>query len=231
MDRSGDLRVGRMIMLTVADIEPYIESEFSSRLEPLGFRRLGQRKWIRSQKQPIRELFTIVSLKGGRYSPAWGLSTGIVPSFRGHSFRRQSTDKNAVMDLIVDPIDVTADVPLQTFSFITGYDSEIPVTQIRECAEHFVPIALADFSRVHSLRDFCHFFLERSRLKYRRFTFDMYVQHQLSHGFVHILNGQKDDGVEMIHKFCKTMEANFADRILSECIREAEEASFESEIS
>jgi hypothetical protein len=216
-------------MLTVTDIEPYIESEFGSRLVPLGFKRIGKRRWIRSQKQPIRELFTIGALKGGCYSPIWGLSTGIVPSLRGHKFQRQSTDKNAVMDLIIDPIDITANVPTQTFGFITGYDSEIPVKQIRVCAEHFVPIALAEFSRIHTLRDFCCFFLERSGLKYRRFAFDMYIQHQLVKGFVHILRGRKDDGVEMIQKFCNTMGANFSDLILSECIREAEKASLKWE--
>src|SRR5687768_8523336 len=98
-------------MLRVTDIGPHIENEFGSRLEPLGFQRLGQRKWVRSQKLPIRELFIIGALKGAQYSPAWGFSSGFVPSFRGRSFRRQSTDKNAIMDLTIDPIDITGDVP------------------------------------------------------------------------------------------------------------------------
>jgi len=85
-------------MLTIADIEPYIESEFGSRLEPFGFERLGKRKWIRSQKLPIRELFVIGALKGDKYSPSWGFSSGYIPSFRGRTFRHQSTNKNAIMD-------------------------------------------------------------------------------------------------------------------------------------
>jgi hypothetical protein len=44
-------------VITVSDIQPHIEKEFGSRLEPAGFQRLGERKWVRSQKQPIRELF------------------------------------------------------------------------------------------------------------------------------------------------------------------------------
>jgi hypothetical protein len=110
-------------MLTVADIEPYIGSEFGSRLEPLGFQRLGKRKWVRSQKLPLRELFVIGALKGGQYSPSWGISSGLAPSFRG-GFRRQSTDKNAVMDLVIDPIDITGEVPRQAFRFITGCDTD-----------------------------------------------------------------------------------------------------------
>jgi len=209
-------------MLTVSDIEPYIESEFGSRLEPLGFHRLGQRKWVRSQKLPIRELFAITALKGAQYSPAWGFSSGFVPSFRSQTFRRQSTDKNATMDLVIDPIDITGDVPRQAFGFITGYDTTIPTPQIRACAEHFVPLALADFDRVHSVRSFCEFFLERSRLQYRRFGFDMYVQHQLVHGFVLIATGRRAEGLERIREFCQSMGAEFKDRVLSQCIDDAE---------
>src|SRR5688500_14523912 len=163
-------------MLTIADIEPRIESEFGSRLEPLGFQRLDKRKWVRSTKLPIRELFVVGALKGAQYSPAWGLSSGFAPSLRGRTFRRQSTDKNAIMDLVIDPIDITGEVPRQAFGFIAGHDTKIPIEQIRRCAVHFVPLALADFDHVRSVRDFCQFFLERSRLEYRRFTFDMYVQ-------------------------------------------------------
>ena len=100
----------------------------------MGFHRVGDRRWVRPQKLPIRELFTIGALKGAQYSPAWGFSSGLAPSFRGQNFRRQSTDKNAVMDLITDPIDITGNVPQQAFGFITGRDTEIPVQRIRACA-------------------------------------------------------------------------------------------------
>jgi hypothetical protein len=209
-------------MVTVADIQPHIESEFGSRLEPLGFQRLGERKWIRSQKLPIRELFVIGTLKGSQYSPAWGFSTGIAPSFRGQTFRRQSTDKNAIMDLVIDPIDITGNVPPQAFGFITGYDTQIPKRQIRACAEHFMPLALADFNRVRSLHEFCQFFLERSRLQYRRFLFHNYVQHQLVFGFVLIMAGRRDEGLQRIREFCRGMDAEFEDRVLTECIHHAE---------
>jgi hypothetical protein len=208
-------------MLTVADIEPHIEREFDSRLKPSGFKRIGARRWVRSQKLPVRDLFVIGTLKGAQYSPAWGLSSGFVPSFRGRSFRRQSTDKNAIMDLTIDPIDITGQVPQQAFRFITGHDTKIPIEQIRACAEHFVPQALEDFDRVRSIRDFCQFFIERSRLEYRRFGFEMYVQHRLVGGFALLLAGRRDEGLEQIREFCRNMDAEFEDRILSECIRHA----------
>lgn len=209
-------------MLTVSDLNVQIINEFGTQLEPLGFQRIGYRKWVRSQKQPIREMFLIETLKGFTYSPTWGFSSGIVPSFRSNSFHRQSSDKSAVRDLIIDPIDITGRVPRQTFGFITGYDTQIPAKQIRTCAEHFIPLALADFERIQTLIDFCRFFLERSQLQYRRFSFDMYVQHQLVYGFVLILLGHSNEGIEKIQEFCKQFEADFDNKILSECIQNAE---------
>ena len=123
------------------------------------------------------------------------------------------------MDLVIDPIDITAEVPPQAFGFYAGHDTEIPMEQIRRCAEHFVPLALADFDRVRSVRDFCQFFLERSNWPYRRFTFDMYVQHQLTRGFVLLLTGRQVEGLAQIREFCRSMDADFDNRVLSECIR------------
>jgi len=142
--------------------------------------------------------------------------------FRGRGFRRQSTAKNAIMDLVIDPIDITGNVPPQAFGFINGYDTEIPIEPIRRCAEHFLPLALADFDRVCSIHDFCQFFVERSRLEYRRFTFDMNVQHRLVRGFVLLLTGQRDAGLAQIREFCHSTDAEFDDRVLAECIHHAQ---------
>lgn len=209
-------------MLTVPDIEPHIQAEFDSRLGPLGFQRLGRRRWVRSRNLPIRELFAVGTLKGRQYSPVWGFSCGIVPSFNAQHFRHRSTDKNAIMDLVIDPVDITGSVPPEAFSFIAGHNNAIPEREIRACAEHFVPLALADFARVPTLYGFCQLFLERSRLQYRRFGFDSYVQHQLASGFVRLLMGDRDEGLQLIRAFCQREAANFDDSVLSECIRQAE---------
>ncbi len=215
-------KLRRSHMHTVSSMEPHIESEFGLRLEPLGFRPLGQRKWVRSQKSPIREMFLIGNLKGGSYCPIWGFSCGFAPSFQRQTFRRQSTDKNAVMDLVIDPIDITGDVPPQAFSFLTGHDVQLPKAQIQTSAEYFVPMATADFDRVTSVLDFCQFFLVRSRLQYRRFSFNNYLQHQLVFGFVLILTDQFDKGMERIRKFCRDRVMDFENRILMKYIRHAE---------
>jgi hypothetical protein len=206
---------------TIADVEPVIDHEFGSRLEPHGFQKIGRRKWVRSQKLPIRELLVIGTL-GCRYYPSWGFSSGLVPSFDGHNFRRQSTDKNAITDLIIDPIDITGHVPRQIFSFIGGCNARPPVEEISACAAHFVPLAIADFDRVHSVHDFCRFFLERSTLRYRRIQFHMYVQQKLAHGFVLILTGRRDEGKKMIGEFCEEWDMKRDNRILLEYIHCAE---------
>ncbi len=212
-------------MLTVPEIEPYIERAFATLLEPRGFRMTGKRRWVRSVKAPMREIFSIEALKGGHYSPSWGISCGYVPVLKGRQFRRQSTERNAVPDLIIDPIDVGGHVDPHSFSFITGADARAPLEQIEVCASHFVPLAFADFDRVSALSDFCDLFEERSLLKYRRFTFYMYVQHCISRGFVEILRGRSEEGRRQVRAFCADHDARFDDPVLSACIRAAEEAA------
>jgi len=113
------------------------------------------------------------------------------------------------MDLIIDPVDITGVVPPQAFRFITGADTQIPVGEICRAAEYFLPLASADFNRVRSAADFCEFFLERSKLRYRRFRFDQYFQHRLVLGFVLILMGQPSEGEQKIRQFCQEMDLRF----------------------
>jgi hypothetical protein len=212
-------------MLTVAEIEPYITQAFGDRLEPRGFRLVAKRRWIRSTKTPIRELFSIVALKGGTYSPCWGISCGCVPILKSGKFKRQNTERAAAADLLIDPIDVTGKVDRHTISFIPGADMRVPVEQITACARHFVPLALADFDRVQDLSAFCRFFEERRALEYRRFQCFMYVQHGLASGFVEILCGRFDQGRRRLAAFCAEHDVDYDDPVLTECIRSAENAA------
>jgi len=219
----GMNRDGRM--LKVPDIEAYIQREFSSRLNPFGFTQVGQRKWVRATRLPIRHIFSIGAI-GAMYCPSWGISSGLAPSFRANTFRCQTTDKNAAMDLIIDPIDETGNVPQESFGFITGYDTKIPIGKIRDCAEHFVPRAIRHFDQVSTLKDFCDFFLERSRLTYHRFLFENYTAHLLTWGFVDLLNGRRKEGIKRIRSFCASFDAEPDDKVLAECIRNAESWAF-----
>jgi len=216
-----DFEFDRPAAASSADLEPHIDREFGDLLGAQGFKPAGRHRWVRSLKKPLREIVQLTLLKGRVYSPVWGISSGFAPSFQ-RSFRRQSTDKNAIMDLIFDPIDETGNVPSHTFHLMPNQGLEETVACIRACAAHFVPLALADFNRVHSAKDFCRFFLERSRLKYRRFEFEMYVQHKLAFGFALIVMGQRAEGLERVHAFCRSNSANPEDRVLLDYIRQAE---------
>jgi hypothetical protein len=79
------------------------------------------------------------------------------------------------------------------------------------------------FAARFSLGSFlAQFFLERSRLNYRRFQFHMYVQHKLALGFVLISNGRRDEGLERIREFCSNTGATVDDQVFSACIRQVE---------
>jgi hypothetical protein len=205
-------------MLAISDVDVCVAREFSSRLEPHGFEHIGKRKWVRSSGASVRHLLTIEALKGATYSPVWGVSSGVAPVIQGKRFRRQTTARNAAMDLIIDPIDLTGVVPRETFAFLPGFTAALPTSDIRRCAEHFVPVALKHFERAQDLTGFCELFLERSRMRYARFGFDMYTRHRICRGFVHLLRGEEHEGAEQIRAFCDENGLDENDRVLQECV-------------
>jgi hypothetical protein len=212
-------------MLAISDVDECVARELGSRLEPQGFEQIGKRKWVRSSTAPVRHLLTIEALKGGTYSPVWGVSSGVVPVIQARRFRRQTTARNAAMDLIIDPIDLSGAVPRETFAFLPGHTAALPTSDIRRCAEHFVPVALKHLDRAQNLTGFCELFLERSRLRYARFGFDMYIRHRISRGFVHLMRGEEHEGAEQIRAFCDEHGLDENDRVLHECVAEARRAA------
>ncbi len=201
-------------MPTVADFDTALAAEFGPRLAEHGFLQTTRRTWVRETKLPIREILAIQALKGATYSPLWGVSIGLAPSFRGGKFRKQTSSKNAVMDLRIDPIDETGNVPREAIQFLTGYTDPVPIRAIRECADTFVPRALADFARVTDLPSFCAFFRARSRLVYRRFGFLNVIQHGLVMAFVAALEGDHAASSAALRDFCERFDADPDDPVL-----------------
>lgn len=158
-------------MVSAADLDAYVDTAFGAALAQHGFAKVAAHRWVRSRNAPVRALFAINALKGGTYCPAWGISSGFAPPCRGRRISRQSTDKSAVMDLVMNPVDVSGDVPRAAYTFIAGYDTALPTRAVDKCAAHFIPLALADLDPVRTQADFCRVFDERGRLRYRRFQF------------------------------------------------------------
>ncbi|MCC7396438.1 MAG: hypothetical protein IT455_05165 [Planctomycetes bacterium] len=161
----------------------------------------------------------INALKGGAYCPAWGISSGFVPSCRGRRFARQSTDKTAVMDLVMDPVDLSGDVPRAAYRFITGYDTTVPVRAVDKCAAHFIPLALADLDPVRTQADFCRVFDERRRLRYKRFEFHNYTQHGLVGAMMLLRAGRKEQGLRALEELCRAFEVDPGDKVLAEYVQ------------
>lgn len=201
-------------MPTISCLEAPIATYFGAPLAAIGFKPIGSRKWVRATKLPLRELFELRAYKGATFAPAWGFSTGEIPSWQ-RQFRRQSTDKNAIMDLMVDSRLLTPPAP--EFGFLTGYNIAAPVAHIRACADFCVPRAIQDFNRVVSVADFCAFFKEH------RPTLDRanYFPHQLTFGFVQLWNSEIDAGLKTIRALCELLRTTDDDKILQECIRRA----------
>jgi len=207
-------------MPVISDVDERAAREFGCLLEPRGFRAVAKRKWVRSTNGPIRHLLTLGALKGATYCPIWGASAGL-PIIRAGRFRRQTTERNATMDLVIDPIDTSGDVPREAFALWPGVDVAALDSDIRRCAATFVPRALADLDRVQNLTDFAALFLERSGLRYRRFQFEMYTRHRFTKGFVHILRGDEAEGRRLIRTFCEAEDLDENDQILQDCLRAA----------
>jgi hypothetical protein len=183
-------------------------------LAAIGFKPVGARKWVRATKLPLRELFDLRASKGGTFAPAWGFSTGKIPSWQ-RQFRRQSTDKNAIMDPMVDSRLLT--LPAPQFGFITGFNIAALVATIRACADFCVPRAIQDFNRVVSVAYFCAFFKEHQSTLDPKLCFP----HRLTLGFVQLWDGEIDAGLKTIRALCELLRTTDDDKILQECIRHA----------
>jgi hypothetical protein len=107
------------------------------------------------------------------------------------------------------------------FGFITGYNTEAPVAQIRACAEYSLPRAIRDYERVVSLTDFCALF-KRHQDEISRGAFDMYIQHLLVPSFILIWKGDSEAGLATLRSFCERLRTSYDDKILLEYIRRAE---------
>jgi hypothetical protein len=153
------------------------------------------------------------------------VSSGVVPIIQGTRFKRQTTERNAVMDLTIDPVDRSGAVPRQSFMFLSGFTTAVPELEIRACAAHFVPVALEDFDRAQTLAGFSALFRERSLLRYARFGFYMYMRHKLARGFVHLLEGDDDEGMRLIRDFCQQQGLDQNDRVMLECVAAARAAA------
>ena len=95
-----------MGLAIASDIDAILARVLGSLLGTMGFHAPAPRprRWVRP-RPPLRDVFEIIALKGGRLLPTWGISLDFVPHVEGDTIRWHRTDKSARMDLVYDPAD------------------------------------------------------------------------------------------------------------------------------
>lgn len=135
-------RMPEVDLLAAAERDAIVAKHLAKHLPSLGLGQISPRSWIDGSKPPARRMFEIVLVKGQGMKTRWGFSLDFVPHITGWNLPPASTrkigwhrtDKNAMLDVIVDPCD------LPHFSSLFGADrldgeleSYLPAAVERAC--------------------------------------------------------------------------------------------------
>lgn len=86
-------------------IQSVLTPRVTPHLEALGFSEQKPLHWLRSNDQPIRQLFSFSRWQAGRLAPRWGLSLDFVPHFAGSKVAWHRTEKSARYDISIEAHD------------------------------------------------------------------------------------------------------------------------------
>jgi hypothetical protein len=158
----------------------------------IGFERVAPRRWVRSTKAPIRELFDFVTLKTDRIGPRWGISLDFVPHLdRAGRVKWHRTARSAVHDLCHDPLDYVSPTSRHVIAW-TLYPNW-PLSFRKEAA----PLAGRALQEAHSfwngitdLPGVLRRIEEKKAQSFVRFGFSNYTQEPLAEAFVRSALGQ-----------------------------------------
>jgi len=199
-------------MVSAKDLDGIFAHSFGAALIANGFVQADHRKWVRSQKLPIRDVFCLTAMKGASYAPCWGFSLDFVPHLSGSSIRWHGTVKAAMCDLCYDPIDYTNNVEEWTVSGLFGRDAA--KSRAEHLARKSLKLALPWFASVNEIQDLRRQFelaKERSESAVR-FGFYNYLQHPLAYAFVLAQVGQLSKAEAELKKYSKFDELTDTDR-------------------
>jgi hypothetical protein len=146
-----------------------------------GFAEVKPRKWVRGDRAPIRELFSVMPLKGACYSPVWGFSLDFVPHLIGSTIRWHRSNKGAILDLRYDPIDYSRDGGEWRPNSLEG------LSMARKQADNLthasLDLALPWFQSVSNESDLVQEFENKKQRAFVRFGFENYLQEPLAYAF------------------------------------------------
>lgn len=180
------------------------------------FQRVGDLSWAGSSTDHIRYLLKFQAMKGMTFSACWGLSVDFVPISRGGSLRWKRTAKSANFDLCIDPIDLSGRIP----SWCSFYSNDRD-DRVAHAALKVLDAARQDWSGITSLNDVADSFERRSKMEFRRFSLENYVQTDLAWGLVLIAIREADRGQNHLDAYCDRFAVARDDAVLTKARNEA----------
>ena len=192
---------------------------FDSRLCELGFIRASNYRWVKDFDTDIKFLFAINPLKGVTYAPSWGFNVNFIPKLCNLGrLKWGRTAKTAKYDLCIDPIDETGTVPADiSYVYLSGVQ-EVTDELVKQKGQLAIDRALSDYQKVNGLDDLYRLFKEREGLTYRRFSFYMYIQHNIANPYLMFASGQHEDAEEALAKVIQEYGIDPNDKILKESL-------------
>lgn len=185
-----------------------------------GYERVADMKWVSAPTGGIRNLVEMQRMKGATFSGRWGFSVDFVPVRSGRKLAWKRSAGKARLDLCIDPIDTSGDIP-DWCSFDEFSDPD----RVAGAGVAVFEAALRDFSRVSTLQDLNALFLERSRMKFRRFALSNYVQTEICWGLVQIACNDEQNGLAQIEHFCQLFEIDQNSITLRRAVAEARQVA------
>jgi hypothetical protein len=166
--------------LPVKEFLSLVGAGFDDALKPHGFEKISGRRWVRSTKQPIREIVELATINNACFNPRWGFSLDYVPHIAVGGVKWHRTNKSAMVDLTFDPADLE-DIRVWAI-YNTANRESVKLAGIAS-ARRVVALAIPLFERVREVGDLRPVFEDRLRQRNLRFGFFNYVQHPLAYAF------------------------------------------------
>lgn len=177
---------------------------------PPSFQRIGDLQWVSVPTDHIRYLLRFEPMKGMSFSACWGISIDFVPIFRSGNLHWKRTAKSANFDLCIDPIDTSGHIE----GWCSFYWNDHP-RYVERAAVQGLKAARRDWSAIRTLKDVPGAFEKRSKITFRRFSLENYVQTDLAWGLALVAVGETDPGQRRLDRFCETFSIARDDPILT----------------